>query len=344
VIGSAHITWYYEIATLWKPADKSILPISTLDLAGPPNIIFDHQLTKSGTQPTPTDEECLVQYSGSIPDDLSGELVKMKLHAHSAIYHSSMFLLGTYGDFGLDDPMFVPQNSYAPLRIISELGFQSIEHLAKFVLANMKISQEKFDKDCIKRRSTSGFCSRPRPDLICTGTVNSEEAEFNGRTYSFDRRPSTWCKEWSIKGGQQFVALGFSKKVTKPPTPVYGDVIPPFIGGHTGFLVYLKVPGRFYDSYHNLLIYTYKGVFVNSQESLSVLMLVSKALLTIPFGGPVLYASTFNVVHNLLATVIAVILFGMVYFTWAFTKYLFLKNIGPEIKYKQVKLDEDELL
>lgn len=136
---SEPMEWFYQIAMRWKPIDPKEPVISQTSLFGPGTIIIPSQITKSLTAPTPTHAESVMIYSGKLT--VSGDLRRGKIHAHSAIYQSSMLLLGEFSDYGLSDSKFEPVRGWKPL-ITTELGFRDNEDLGQHILYHMGKSQE----------------------------------------------------------------------------------------------------------------------------------------------------------------------------------------------------------
>lgn len=65
-----------------------------------------------------------------------------------------------------------------------------------------------------------------------------------------DRRPQTWCDPWSFKQGDQFVVVGFSRKLTEPTLPAYPTTIPPIIPGMLHALDRLHIENLDYSQSH----------------------------------------------------------------------------------------------
>merc|ERR1739848_982808 len=87
------------------------------------------------------------------------------------------------------------------------------------------------------------------PRLICHGRTQHASIEFPSGTYEFDRRAKTWCREWDIKVGEPFVAVGFNAHSGGPPGPHMPDRIPPWLPGHLHWFLY-------YDSHDQQSHYT----------------------------------------------------------------------------------------
>mmetsp|Transcript_4367 Transcript_4367/g.7164 ORF Transcript_4367/g.7164 Transcript_4367/m.7164 type:complete len:656 (+) Transcript_4367:183-2150(+) len=315
---SEPLEWYFQLAIKWRPIDYTEQPSSLWITVGPPYILPPSQLTSSMTYPVPTDEETVSMYQAEI--NMNCELIRLKMHAHAIVYQSSMLLSGKYEDFGLDDPKYISSNSYEPRRTRTELHFEDNEAVALHILAHMKKSQDKYDKHCGhgKKKSSSfrdGICSRPRPDWICGAVVDFEEVEFGGEMYKFDRRPKTWCKPWSMKKGDPYIAIGFNKKVDSPPSPVHPGSIPKFANQHLGIGLYVRIPGQPY-SIMNSGIITHEGAIADFYSGLTPTQVVSRMISVALYNGFPNHSATLDTIGYIFlvvfTTLVALSIYGCI--------------------------------
>mmetsp|Transcript_8095 Transcript_8095/g.17702 ORF Transcript_8095/g.17702 Transcript_8095/m.17702 type:complete len:616 (+) Transcript_8095:936-2783(+) len=338
--GSEPLEWYFQVAMRWKSMDESKPPVSFNGYLGPPNIIPPSQLTKSGTNPTPTDEASMFSYSGTIYED--GEVVRIKAHSHSAIAESSMLMLATYADLGLDGARFTPAQSYLPLRTTSELGFESNNQLAHYILDHLSKAQARYDYSCTQKHDLrNDVCSRPRPEWKCGTLVDYEMLDVGGKMFPFDRRCKTWCKPWTFRKGDRVVAIGFNKKVLAPPSPVNPDTVPKTMQNHLGFFINLIIPGVKHGS-HNAQIFTHDGTLANLQDRLSPCEFMSVGVSLFLWGGAPNSISTLVFMQYVIFLVLTSLLALLVYLgVFCFRRYSPKGAAVPHV-YKPLSVTDEE--
>lgn len=328
---SEPLEWYFQIAFRWKPIDASVPPVSFNGFLGPPYLNPNSQLTKAGTEPTPTDEECMLTYSGKMLEN--ARLVRAKLHSHSVLAQATLLFRATYADLGLDKSKFTPKQSYIPLRTKSELGFSSNEELGLYILANLQKTQEKYDHLCVgKHDLRSELCTRSRPEWFCGGVTDVALVEFDGVSYPFDRRARVWCNPTDFIKGEPLVVVGFSKHITIPVSPVHPGFIPKTYPGHTGALIHFVVPGVKH-SYRTAQLFTHDGTVADFHERFSIPQFVALGICVALWYGPPPNASTV-VMFEYVVMIVFTLIFGLVIAGF----YLFSGPISASMKRLTTKL------
>jgi hypothetical protein len=342
--GSAPLEWWYQIAVKWTPIDASVIPISQVAISGPGATFPPSQSTKSGTSRAPKLTESVILYSG--PLQVSGDVRRCKVHAHSAIFDSQMLLVGTYEDFGLDKPQFTPPMAYEFIPTPS-LGFKDNQEVGHYILGHMEKSQLRYDYKCVdKHDPNNAVCSRPRPDWVCGAVRDYAVTEYGGKDYVFDRRPKTWAKPWSFKEGDPIVGVGLARFVDQPPNPSYPDSVPDFLQQHTVFFLSYTNNGRGHSA-NSGVMYTHWGLFVefNSQKTPAMVLAIMTSVIL--WKGPPNSASGLLVVFQymwafILASLVLAILVGSIS-CCGYVIYRSKEIMAPQpVKYSSLKTEEDE--
>lgn len=307
---SPPLKWYFQVAFEWKIVDQDDQPISQMTITAPgatTTFFDDDQLRRTTTFPTPTFAEHMLWYRGQMRTD--GILVRNKLHAHSMIFESSVFFIGTPADLGLDDVKFRSKSGYTPIQTAS-LGFENNRQLSKYIIEHLRQSQDEYDRHCIDRANQHYIlveyhmlyksmgpeeadsehwqydCDRPRPQLLCGGIFDMDYYDFGNSSFSygFDRRPPTYCEPWQFKKGDSFVVVGMTKKVDRPTTPSNPHHIPEFIPGHISWHLWYKRPDYGHSAFARIIL-NQEGVFYSTSEVYNPLDVLTMASVITVYGG-----------------------------------------------------------
>lgn len=293
--GSEPMLWYYQLAFRWKPADLSKPPVSGLVMIGPGALDPSNQLTKSYTAPVVPKEESIYMYSANLLR--SGELIRAKIHSHSSLMQASMMFAGTYEDLGLGDDKFRPKGRSYTQIYAKDIGFPTNADFVEYVFENLKKSQERWDLRCLGQATIKdAICTRRRPELKCGGIFNQGFAEYQGKTYGFDRRPIANCKEWNFVKGEPFVVVGLNKKVDYPYSWNDPNHAPKVMAQHHGFFFYYRDRSRTNSEMEGHLTATL-GTFHSFGTPISPTKLLAIVTCLVLFAGPPVYGSTIDMIQ-----------------------------------------------
>jgi hypothetical protein len=314
--GSEPMEWYFQIAMRWAPVAPERKYVDLMALLGNIRIVPTDQGTLAGVMPTPTDEPTFTSVTGQMLN--TGEMVRGKVHSHSAIYESSFLFAAEYADVGLDASKFVPNRSWQPRRIQSELGFRDSKDLVEHMLSNLEKSQAAWDARCADkdpakaRLDPYSICKRPRPEWICGAKVDEVMVEFDGAKYPFDRRPKTFCKPWSFQKGDSLVYAMINKAVEAPIRPHEPGVIPPVVGNHLALLMYYISNERPY-SYSNGVLFSHFGVSYDNVNSVNPMEWVARVISVASLEGFPVYPGTLVTIQYTFVLVVTALLGALGY-------------------------------
>ena len=223
----------------------SMRAISLLNLGGPGT--YDRNVQKSFlfTFPTPTTHESMFWYTGRMK--WGGSLLRMKIHAHNSIFQESIFFAASPEQLGLTElngfVLGTPHLTVNP----TDIGFDNNAALKRFLLMNLKRSQEVFDAGTADSSSASSYvrkvdgpcgfprapCKETRPAVVCQ--VYGRVEVIDG--FSYDRRSATSCDPWTWPSGQVFTVIGFSKHRGYPLGPHLPSLssVSKELPGHVGY-------------------------------------------------------------------------------------------------------------
>ena len=225
------LEWYWEMGIQWIPnikSESSSLPkhLSLQNYGGPGTYDPSVQRSYLLTFPTPTRSESMFWYTGRMIR--SGELLRMKLHAHNTIFEESMFFAATPEELGLLEQHGFSRSSPSHAILPGEVGFENNAMMREHILLSL-ISAQQQGKD-------KGLSEGEIPRVICHSI--SQLQIIDG--FAYDRRSPTSCDEWSWEAGDIFTVVGFNKWRGYPlgqHQPSL-EAIPPFLAGHVGYWLY----------------------------------------------------------------------------------------------------------
>ena len=212
---SEKLVWWYEAAFRWTPEIHNLQQISKEFVVGPGRFDPWDQATYVLTYPTKTKEPSLYWYTGEMW--ASGSLIRNKLHGHNSIFHSAYWINASPEELGLDDPKFMPVNAFTPQFIRADLGFDGIDHLAKWILDHLELPENK----------------KKGRRVICKGFVQGEM--IGG--FHYDRRAPCNCGEWEFKKGDPFTVISFSEHNGESAGPHSPNSISEEVPSHVHFVM-----------------------------------------------------------------------------------------------------------
>lgn len=261
-IRSDKLTWWYEIAIRWTPNTKAVeKQISMHFIAGPGAFNMYDQSSYVLTFKTPTKEPTFYWYTGEMWTD--GSLVRNKLHGHNSIFHSAYWINAAPHELGLDDPKFMPKLAFVP-QFVSELGYESIDSLAIWLLDHLKLPANMNKKEPSR--------------VICSGFVQGEKVDG----FYFDRRAPCECSEWEFKKGEPFTVLAFSYHDGSPFGPFMPDTIPETVPSHIHWMMQY-INHNTGTSKFGMSGYSQTGEFANSDRRPGIY----EKMLILYYGGSI---------------------------------------------------------
>jgi hypothetical protein len=195
------LEWYWEVGILWRPnLDLQIpspKPMSLHHFAGPGTSNPSVQRTFQVTFDVPTRTESMFWYTGRM--DRAGQLLRMKLHAHSSLLEEAMFFAASPEELGL-----VEQHGFSrspPSLVVSsgEVGFKDSAMMREYIFSMLEESSE--------RGKAKGLNDDEAPRIICHSLSAVEM--IDGLPY--DRSSPTSCDHWKWKRGRVFTVIAFNR-------------------------------------------------------------------------------------------------------------------------------------
>lgn len=238
------IRWVPRIIALDKDISSNnvnydnIKPLSLHNFAGPGTYNIAIQNTLLLTFPISTHDETFFWYTGRM--QFSGELKRMKIHAHNTLFQEAIFFAASPNDLGMieDNGFLLNIPPYIAMKPL-EVGFQTNQELKEFLLNNLLKSQSLYNEKH-NNQDNCGYpnpaCHINKPIVICQSYGSLEVINH----IAYDRKEPTCCIPWEWESGQVFTVIGFNKHQGYPLGLYSPDIknIPDTLPGHIGWWLY----------------------------------------------------------------------------------------------------------
>ncbi|EOD10579.1 hypothetical protein EMIHUDRAFT_459830 [Emiliania huxleyi CCMP1516] len=182
--GSPPLAWYLEVGVGFEEAPDHL------------SLVPSHQSTYENYYWVPTDGKHVHWYEGEMPS--SGQLVRMKHHAHMSLLRRAYFVAGTAEELGLHK--LLPRDKFGEQL---PLKWPQAGHSWRWPSSIPIVDLDKLETLLLKRidRLPGG-----RSRIICTLDAAREEAGgYPG--YVWDRAGKSVCTPWTFRRGDPFLSV-----------------------------------------------------------------------------------------------------------------------------------------
>mmetsp|Transcript_20427 Transcript_20427/g.38358 ORF Transcript_20427/g.38358 Transcript_20427/m.38358 type:complete len:699 (-) Transcript_20427:248-2344(-) len=150
-----------------------------------------------------------------------GELVRMKIHSHNAMFERLLHFRATTHELGLVDGTrpFPFHNAYE-FTLLTDTGLKNFDDAQFYFTSNLEHAKYKYDKKC-EPSSPKVDCDVNKPFLICRASPSDFELydERLQQFFVYDRRQITCCNRWIFKIGEVTTMIGFYKPILRSVGP-----------------------------------------------------------------------------------------------------------------------------
>mmetsp|Transcript_150000 Transcript_150000/g.264726 ORF Transcript_150000/g.264726 Transcript_150000/m.264726 type:complete len:678 (-) Transcript_150000:353-2386(-) len=173
---------------------------------------------------------------GTAPMFHGGEMIRMKIHSHNAMFERVLLIRSDPHELGLvgGTSSFPFHNAYE-FTLLQDTGLKNFDDVEFYLMSNLAAAKHEHEKKCEPSSSVKVGCDFNRPFVICRALPQDAEVYDKNLNlfFSYDRRQMTCCNRWTFKTGEVSTMIGFYKPIIRPVGP-WAALIPKEFPMHLG--------------------------------------------------------------------------------------------------------------